>query len=202
MQLVPVVDLEDMDVIDLIFLEDLDAYSNSREDVTDQEDKAELVLKRLEDGVDELGVIVLLLHDNREEDHEPEAQRSTHKGSDYFQRVAIQDILIAFEVHLALLGVSIAELLRVDFDQVFEEWLYVFPLDECKIVKDDLQALVQDVVFQLEVLFHELLQNLPRCNLVDDGVGVQPLQSDIDLLECSLPVGSVTQFVLLVTFVE
>lgn len=103
-------------------------------------------------------------------------------------------------VHLSHLDTLLHELLlssghvppskngRVDTEDLLKDNFHVFAAGEGLVVNVGLELLVQDVVLQSEVAFHELRLGFLKCDIVDLGVGVEPFEADEELLEGAAPV--------------
>lgn len=68
-------------------------------------------------------------------------------------------------------------------------------MSKCLAVDVGHQVLVNDIIFQIEVNFHELFEYLLHSQVVDQGIGVQPLQMLVSIHEHSTPVGREFEFI-------
>lgn len=87
------------------------------------------------------------------------------------------------------------ELVGVKPFQILDQVRQLSPMGKRFPVDVGLEILVNDIILELEVHLDELLEDLLHRQVVDQGIGIEPLQMLVRIHEHTAPVGRKFKFI-------
>ena len=121
---------------------------------------------------------------------------STRKHTHDYKFPLRHDAGIPIESLLGFRQVAIREKGRINLLVVLDNTWQILAVAKFNIFEHYSYVLVEDIVLYFKVLLHELLQDFVSCNLVDDGVRIQPLYLLINLFKGPGPIRRKTYLIL------